>query len=89
MNRLQSIDSHHDICVTLNEVEAIDPDRIVAVFDYAHPLLDARAIAAQKRYDEISGQRSTWYCGAYWGYGFHEDGLQSALRVCRSFGVSL
>ncbi len=89
LNRLQSIDSHHDICVTLNEVEAIDPDRIVAVFDYAHPLLDARAIAAQKRYDEISGQRSTWYCGAYWGYGFHEDGLQSALRVCRSFGVSL
>ena len=89
LNRLQSIDSHHDICVTLNESEAIDPERIVAVFDYAHPVLDAQAIGAQKRYDEISGPRSTWYCGAYWGYGFHEDGVQSALRVCRSFGVSL
>ena len=89
LNRLQSIDSHHDMCVTLNEAEAIDPDRIVAVFDYAHPVLDAQAITAQKRFDEISGQRSTWYCGAYWGYGFHEDGVQSALRVCRQFGATL
>ena len=89
LNRLQSIDSNHDICVTLNELEAIDPARIVEVFDYAHPVLDAPAIAAQKRYNDVSGQRSTWYCGAYWGYGFHEDGVQSALRVCRALGVSL
>ena len=89
LNRLQSIDSHHDICVTLNEVEAVDPARIVEVFDYAHPMLDAPAIAAQKRYNDVSGQRSTWYCGAYWGYGFHEDGVQSALRVCRALGVAL
>jgi uncharacterized protein len=89
LNRLQSIASQHDICVTLNPVEAIDPDRIVATFDYAHPLLDSGAVAAQNRYAEISGARGTWYCGAYWGYGFHEDGVQSALRVCRAFGMSL
>ena len=89
LNRLQSIDSHHDICVTLNDVEAIDPARILADFDYFHPVLDVSAIAAQKRYNDVSGQRSTWYCGAYWGYGFHEDGVQTALRVCHTLGVAL
>lgn len=89
LNRLQSIESAHDICVSLNPAEAIDPDRVVATFEYAHPLLDAGAVAAQGRYPEINGSRGTWYCGAYWGYGFHEDGVQSALRVCRAFGVSL
>ena len=89
MNRLQSIDSRHEICVTLNQPRSVDPDRVLGVFEYAHPVLDAAAVAAQKRYDEISGARSTWYCGAYWGYGFHEDGLHSALRVCRAFGAEL
>ena len=89
MNRLQSIDSRHQICVTLNESHAVDPNKILGVFEYAHPVLDTPAVAARKRYDEISGIGSTWYCGAYWGYGFHEDGLQSALRVCRAFGVEL
>jgi uncharacterized protein len=89
LNRLQSIPSRHNICVTLNQLNAVAPEKILAVFDYAHPVLDAGAITAQKRFDEINGHRSTWYCGAYWGYGFHEDGLQSALRVCRSFGLSL
>ena len=89
LNRLQSIESAHDICVTLNPVEAIDPVHVVKTFEYAHPLLDAGAVEAQRRYAEISGTRGTWYCGAYWGYGFHEDGVQSALRVCRAFGVSL
>ena len=89
LNRLQSIESQHEICVTLNEVEAIDPASVVGTFRYAHPAFDAPAIAAQKRYSEVSGQHSTWYCGAYWGYGFHEDGVQSALRVCRALGVAL
>jgi uncharacterized protein len=89
MNRLQSIDSRHQICVTLNQAQAVDPKTILGVFDYTHPVLDTAAITAQKRYAEINGTRSTWYCGAYWGYGFHEDGLQSALRVCRAFGADL
>ena len=89
MNLLQSIDSRHQICVTLNQPGAVDPARVLGVFEYAHPVMDSAAVAAQKRYGEISGVRATWYCGAYWGYGFHEDGLQSALRVCRAFGVDL
>ncbi|MDA8301900.1 MAG: FAD-dependent oxidoreductase [Actinomycetota bacterium] len=89
MNQLQSIDSSHQICVTLNQAEAVDPDRVLGVFEYAHPILDGAAVAAQQRYEEISGIRSTWYCGAYWGYGFHEDGVQSAMRVCRAFGAHL
>jgi predicted NAD/FAD-binding protein len=56
---------------------------VLATFEYAHPVFDAAAIAAQRRHGDVSGQRRTWFCGAYWGYGFHEDGVQSALRVCR------
>ena len=87
MNRLQSIDSDYEICVTLNQTDRIAPDKLLAQYDYAHPVLDAGAVAAQSRFDEINGQGTTWFCGAYWGYGFHEDGVQSALRVCRALGV--
>jgi predicted NAD/FAD-binding protein len=89
MNRLQAIDSSHQICVTLNQVHAVDPDTVLGTFEYAHPVFDRAAVAVQQRYGEISGIRSTWYCGAYWGYGFHEDGVQSALRVCRALGADL
>lgn len=89
LNRLQSIKSRHDICVSLNPTEMPEPGRVLGIYDYAHPVLDRAATGAQKRHHEINGRRSTWYCGAYWGYGFHEDGVQSALRVCRAFGVGL
>jgi len=89
LNRLQSISAARELCVTLNRLEAVDPATILATFDYAHPVFNARAVAAQERHHEVSGRDRTWYCGAYWGYGFHEDGLQSALRVCRAFGATL
>ena len=89
MNQLQSIPSRHQILVSLNQTDRIDAERILGEFDYSHPVLDAGAIAAQRRVAEIDGRRGTWFAGAYWGYGFHEDGLQSALRVCRHFGVEL
>ncbi len=89
LNRLQSIRSRHELCVTLNRIDAIDPERVLARFKVSHPVLDSAAVAAQRRYHEISGRDRTWYCGAYWGYGFHEDGLESALRVCREFGATL
>ena len=89
LNRLQSIESRHQILVSLNQTEAVDPAKVLGVFEYAHPVIDAAAVAAQTRHAEISGVRSTWYCGSYWGYGFHEDGLQSALAVCRAFGADL
>ncbi len=87
MNRLQSIRSRHEICVTLNRVNEIAPDAVLATIPYSHPVFDRGAIAAQQRHSEISGQRRTSYCGAYWGYGFHEDGVASAERVCAELGV--
>jgi predicted NAD/FAD-binding protein len=80
---LQGIESSRELLVTLNRDDAIADDRVLASFDYAHPVFDPPAIAAQRRHHELNGQRRTWYAGAYWGYGFHEDGVQSALTVCR------
>jgi uncharacterized protein len=89
MNRLQSLDSERDFCVTLNRSEAIDPERVIGDRVFSHPVFTHAALAAQLRWAEVSGVRRTHYCGAYWGYGFHEDGVQSGLRVCERFGVSL
>ena len=88
MNRLQSLDADVELCVTLNRTDEIDPARIIARFDYAHPVFTAAAIAAQRRHGVISGRRRTHYRGAYWGWGFHEDGVQSAVRVARGLGVA-
>jgi predicted NAD/FAD-binding protein len=89
MNRLQSLETREQICVTLNRGEAIDPDKVIQSFTYHHPVYTHDGLRAQGRFDEIGGRRRTHYCGAYWGYGFHEDGVQSALRVCARFGSVL
>lgn len=89
MNTLQSIDSRHQLLVTLNRHDEIDPARVLGRFEYAHPVFDAAALAAQRRRSEIQGARDTFFAGAYWEYGFHEDGVRSALDVCRNFGVGL
>jgi len=82
MNVLQRIDAPVNFCVTLNHSDSIDPSKIIKRINYEHPVYDAKAIAAQKRHAEVNGVNRTYYCGAYWGYGFHEDGVKSALRVC-------
>ncbi len=89
MNLLQSIKAPVDFCVTLNSPEAIDPDSIIRRLVYHHPVYSTAAFEAQKRRDEISGVNRTSYCGAYWNWGFHEDGVKSALAVCRQFGTGL
>ncbi len=89
MNRLQGIPSERPILVTLNRDDAIDPASVLASFEYAHPVFDTAAVRAQRRRDEISGHGDTSFAGAYWGYGFHEDGVQSALHVCRALGVEV
>jgi predicted NAD/FAD-binding protein len=89
MNRLQSLDAIQEFCVTLNRTAAIDPDAIVATFDYAHPVFTPTGVRAQARVQEISGADRIHFCGAYWGWGFHEDGVVSALRVAEFFGVGL
>jgi predicted NAD/FAD-binding protein len=87
MNRLQSLRADREFCVTLNRTEAIDPEQIIRTMQYAHPVFTPAGIAAQARHHEISGRNRTHYCGAYWGSGFHEDGVSSALRVVRELGV--
>jgi predicted NAD/FAD-binding protein len=87
MNRLQGLDAPAELCVTLNAPELVDPARVLAAFSYEHPVLDARAVGAQQEWGEISGVRHTHYCGAYWGHGFHEDGVQSAYRVAAALGA--
>lgn len=89
MNILQGIDAPETFCVTLNQTDAIDPARILGRYRYSHPVYTADAVAAQQRHSEISGRNRTHFCGAYWGYGFHEDGVQSALRVAAAFGEAL
>ena len=89
MNRLQSLSASDEFCVTLNRTEAIDPDSVIRVISYDHPVYTPAGLAAQRRWHEVSGVRRTHFCGAYWGYGFHEDGVVSALRVCERFGRSL
>lgn len=89
MNILQGIESEHTFCVSLNQTDAIDPDKILARFSYAHPQYSLAASAAQLRGEELQGRQHSYFCGAYWANGFHEDGVVSALRVARHFGVSL
>ena len=87
MNRLQSLRAEEEFCVTLNRTAAIDPERIIRTIDYSHPVYTPAGVAAQSRHEEISGRNRTHYCGAYWGWGFHEDGVNSALRVAREIGA--
>lgn len=87
MNILQHIETETQVLVTLNDPD-IHPDKIINQFDYAHPFYDQAMLDAQQRHHEISGRLNTHYCGAYWYYGFHEDGVKSALRVCEALGVS-
>jgi predicted NAD/FAD-binding protein len=89
MNRLQSLRAEREFCVTLNRTEAIDPSAVIRTIGYAHPVYTAAGVDAQSRFEEISGLRGTHFCGAYWGWGFHEDGVRSALRVAKRFGGRL
>ena len=87
MNRLQSLDTPEDYCVTLNDSGRVSDRKVLKQITYHHPLYTAGAVRAQQRWSEISNVDRIHYCGAYWFNGFHEDGLNSALRVARSFGV--
>ena len=85
MNILQGLDAPVTFCVSLNE-RGLDESRILREIEYDHPLFTVEGVRAQKRYAEIGGKRRTHYAGAYWAYGFHEDGVVSGLRVVKAFG---
>lgn len=89
MNILQGIEAPETFCVTLNDTAAINPHKILGQFSYDHPVFSIAGMAAQERWQEINGVNDTWFCGAYWHNGFHEDGVVSALRVANSIGQQL
>lgn len=86
MNRLQSIRDAGDLFVTLNPTREIAPDKVIRTDVYDHPLFDAGAISAQAELWSLQGARRTWFCGSYFGHGFHEDALQSGLAVAEAMG---
>ncbi|QIB33552.1 NAD(P)/FAD-dependent oxidoreductase [Ancylobacter pratisalsi] len=86
MNKLQGLPSTSPLFVTLNPIEAPDPASVAHRVVYEHPLFDIEAMGAQERLWELQGERGVWYCGAYFGAGFHEDGLQSGLAVAEALG---
>ena len=87
MNRLQSLPADRELLLSLNMSERIDPAKVIRRFQYSHPIYTAAGLAAQARWVEVSGVRRTHYCGAYWRWGFHEDGVWSALRACERLGA--
>jgi hypothetical protein len=89
MNLLQGIDSPEPFVVTLNRTAAIDPDKVLRRELYHHPVYTRASVAAQTLKPEIQGLRRTWFAGAYWGWGFHEDGMRSAVEVAAALGVQM
>lgn len=88
LNRLQRLPFREPVIVTLNPFEEPSPATVLRRFEYAHPVFDHQAVAAQGRLPDMQGRRHTWFAGAWTGYGFHEDGLKSALQVAADFGVA-
>ncbi|MFT5782256.1 MAG: putative NAD/FAD-binding protein [Pseudomonas sp.] len=89
MNILQGITSPSTFCVSLNQTAAIEPSKILARYTYAHPQYSLAGVAAQARWEELLGANHSYFCGAYWANGFHEDGVVSGLRVAAAFGETL
>ena len=86
MNRLQGLPDHTPLFVTLNPPVDPDPATVIHAETYEHPLFDAAAIRAQRSLWSLQGRRNTWYCGSYFGSGFHEDGLQAGLACAEALG---
>jgi len=87
MNTLQSLISKHHFCVTLNDDSGIDPAKVLRRIRYEHPVYTLKQETAQRRHYELVNTNRTSFCGAYWGYGFHEDGVRSALAVCEALAA--
>jgi predicted NAD/FAD-binding protein len=89
MNVLQDLRSRQVFCVSLNQPDAIAPSTVLGRFCYRHPLYTTGRDDAQRQHASVIRRNRTSFCGAYWGYGFHEDGVKSALAVCAAFGEEL
>jgi uncharacterized protein len=88
LNRLQNLDLKQSYLVSVNQADNIDKTKIIKQFNFSHPVFSQQSISAQKRHHEINNKNHTFYCGAYWGYGFHEDGVNSAMKACEPLLVN-
>lgn len=88
MNILQHIQSPHTFCVTLNDTDSIRPEKIISRHRFSHPIFTTERAALQQQHSSLIRASRTSFCGAWWGNGFHEDGVRSALAVCRQFGIA-
>ena len=89
MNRLQNLKTEQDYIVTLNNTRPIPESHIIDTTTLTHPLYSFESMATQDRLRQMNGQRNTWFCGSYFGYGFHEDAVRSAVEVAQNFGINL
>tara|TARA_A100001011_G_scaffold400888_1_gene520757 strand:+ start:62671 stop:63918 length:1248 start_codon:yes stop_codon:yes gene_type:complete len=89
MNILQSLKSEKTFCVSINMEKYINPSKVIKKINYSHPTFNKMSVEAQSKKNKISGKNNTYFAGAYWRYGFHEDGVMSALEVCKNFGVKI
>ncbi|WFE67785.1 FAD-dependent oxidoreductase [Thiomicrospira sp. R3] len=89
MNQLQPLNLSTDVFVTLNPIEPPDQTKVIQKMDYMHPVFDRAAIQAQADLQKIQGHKNCWFAGAYTGYGFHEDGLTSAVNIARKWQIAL
>lgn len=89
MNLLQGLQAQRDYCVTLNRRQPFRPETVIAEFDYQHPQYSFAALATQPQLPNLNGRRRSWFCGSYFGYGFHEDAVRSAVAVAADFGAKL
>jgi predicted NAD/FAD-binding protein len=89
MNRLQNLNTERDYVVTLNAAEAIPESQIINSTTLTHPLYSFESMATQPKLQVMNGERNTWFCGSYFGYGFHEDAVRSAVQVAQGFGIEL
>jgi predicted NAD/FAD-binding protein len=88
MNMLQSLESERTFCVTLNDNGRIHPENVIQTFRYSHPIFGINRKRMQLRHHELIGHKQTSFCGAYWGNGFHEDGVKSGLAVAETLSGS-
>jgi predicted NAD/FAD-binding protein len=89
MNKLQAFDSERTYCVSLNQSETVEASSVIRRIRYEHPMYLPGRASAQAEHATLVRNRGVSYCGAYWGYGFHEDGVRSALSVCEAFDMGL
>ncbi len=87
MNQLQGLNTQDDYLVSLNPINEPNPDKVIRRINYHHPVFDTPAIKAQQHLEQLQGVHNTWFAGSYFGYGFHEDALASAVNLCEELGV--